>query len=58
IVLVFFVIIIGFDVANFQYAELSHITSGDTAHAVSHGHDAAAAVSETHGAAHAAPAHH
>jgi len=48
IVLVFFVIVIGFDVVNFQYGELSHITSGD----------AAAAASETHGAAHAEPAHH
>jgi len=48
IVLVFFVIVIGFDVANFQYTDLSHITSGDTA----------AAVSETHGAAHSEPVHH
>jgi len=48
IVLVFFVIVIGVDVANIQFAELNHITSGDTAHAVS----------ETHGAAHAEPAHH
>ena len=57
IVLVFFVIVIGFDVAAFQYADLSHITSGDTATAVSHGHEAAEAAS-THGAAHAEPAHH
>ena len=48
IVLVFFVIVIGVDIANIQYADLNHITSGDTA----------AAVSETHGAAHAEPAHH
>ena len=68
IVLTFFVIVIGFDVANFQYGDISHITSGDTAHAVSHGHEAVEAashgheaveaVSETHGAAHAEPAHH
>lgn len=48
IVLVFFVIVIGIDVANIQYSDLNHITSGD----------AAAAVSETHGAAHAEPAYH
>ena len=48
IVLTFFVIVIGVDVLNFQYSDISHITSGD----------AAAAVSETHGAAHAEPAHH
>lgn len=48
IVLVFFVIVIGVDIANIQYADLNHITSGDTA----------SAVSETHGAAHAEPAHH
>jgi len=48
IVLTFFVIVIGVDVANIQFADLNHITSGD----------AAAAASETHGAAHAEPAHH
>lgn len=48
IVLVFFVIVIGVDIANIQYSDLNHITSGDTA----------SAVSETHGAAHAEPAHH
>jgi len=48
IVLVFFIIVIGVDVVNFQYLDVSHITSGDTA----------SAVSESHGAAHAAPAHH
>ena len=48
IVLTFFVIVIGVDVANFQFEDISHITSGD----------AAAAVSETHGAAHSEPAHH
>lgn len=48
IVLTFFVIVIGIDVAQFQFSDVSHITSGDTA----------AAVSETHGAAHAEPAHH
>jgi len=48
IVLTFFVIVIGIDVANFQYGDLSHIISGDEA----------AAASQTHGAAHAEPAHH
>jgi len=48
IVLVFFIIVIGVDVINFQFEDMSHITSGDTA----------SAVSETHGAAHAEPAHH
>ena len=48
IVLVFFVIVIGVDVINFQFMDASHITSGDTA----------AAVSESHGAAHAEHAHH
>ena len=57
IVLTFFIIVIGFDVANIQYADQNHITSGDTA--VSHGHhEAAPAASETHGAAHSEPAHH
>jgi len=48
IVLTFFVIVIGIDVVNFQFEGLSHITAGD----------AAAAASESHGAAHAEPAHH
>ena len=56
IVLTFFVIVIGFDVANIQYSDLNHITSGDAA--ASHAHEAASAASETHGAAHAEPAHH
>jgi len=48
IVLVFFIIVIAIDVVNFQFGDVSHITAGDTA----------SAVSETHGAAHAEPAHH
>lgn len=47
LVLVFFVIV-GLDVASFQFGDVSHITAGDTA----------SAVSETHGAAHAEPAQH
>ena len=47
LVTVFFVIV-GIDVASFQFTDVSHITAGDTA----------AAVSEIHGAAHAEPAHH
>lgn len=47
LVTVFFVIV-GIDVANFQFADVSHITTVDTA----------SAVSEINGAAHAEPAHH
>ena len=47
LVTVFFVIV-GIDVASFQFGDVSHITAGD----------AASAVSEIHGAAHAEPAHH
>ncbi len=47
LVFVFFVIV-GLDVNSFQFGDLSHIISGDEA----------AAASQSHGAAHAEPAHH
>ncbi|PHR59410.1 MAG: hypothetical protein COA44_00245 [Arcobacter sp.] len=60
IVLVFFVIVIGFDVANIQYVDQNYITAGDTVtETIDHAHGAAESASQIHdAAAHAEPAHH
>lgn len=46
ILVVVFFVIVGLDVNSFQFGDLSHIISGDEA------------ASQSHGAAHAEPAHH
>ncbi len=52
IVLTFFVIVIGFDVDNFQFSDQSYIVVGDSAT------ETIETTSQIHGAAHAEPAHH